>query len=165
MGGSGNTIGGLVTLAGGSSAATQGTIDLTVGGLTNTVLKLNGGLTIGGSSAGNVSRLNFNLAPSGNASDLINLGSTALTGNAGGGVINIGTTFLNNATYTLIDYGSESGLTPGTSLTVGTHPTQLFTNLYAQFDEHGRIGGPATHGCWNSSSQCGLLDGQPRRVV
>ena len=124
-GSSGNTIGGLVTVSGDSTASAQGTIDLAVAGPTTTVLTPSGGLTIGGSSTGSVSLLNFNAS----VADSINLGSGALTGNAGGGVINIGTTSLNPGTYNLIDYGSESGLTPGTNLTVGpTHPSTLFTS-------------------------------------
>ena len=127
-GSAGNTIAGLVTLAGGSSAGGRGNIDLTQDFSPTSVLNLTGGLTIGGASAGQTSNLSFDLASSGSASDLINLGSGALTGNLGGGVINIGTVSLNSAIYTLIDYGSVSGLTPGANLTVGTHPAQLFTS-------------------------------------
>ena len=127
-GASANTIAGLVTLAGSSSSSGQGGIDLTADAVATTVLNLNGGLTIGGNSSGAVSLLSFDLAASGSNADLINLGSGTLTGNIGGAVINIGSVSLNNATYTLMKYGNISGFADASTLTIGTHPNQLFTN-------------------------------------
>ena len=91
-----------------------------------TVLNIGGSLTLGGAAGNLTAQLSFDLSPSSNASDVINVGG-ALTGKSGGAVINIGTTPLNSGTYTLINYGSESGLTVGTNLTVGTHPLELDT--------------------------------------
>ena len=150
-GSSGNTIAGPVAEAG------NGTIDLSTGLVTTNVLNLNGGLTVGGNSAGNPSYLNFVLAPTGSAADTINLGSGTLTGNAGGAVINIGTLSLNNATYTLLNYGGVTGLTPSGNLTVGTQPTQFATRFTLSLSN--TTGAAlAAHRGRNPLLQRGLLD-------
>jgi autotransporter-associated beta strand protein len=125
--GAANKIGGSVAVAGGTTSLAQGQINLTTSSSPTTVLNIAGGLTLGGASSGQVAELSFVLSPTTNASDLINLGSSALTGDPGGAQINIGTSPLANATYTLIDYGSDTGLTVGTNLTLGTHPSALGT--------------------------------------
>ena len=140
IGSSGNSIAGLVTVAGSTVSSGQGTIDLTLDGAFNTLLTLNGGLTLGGSSAGQVAQLSFDLNPASTAADLIS--TTLLTGNAGGTKVNIGSTSLNNGTYTLVNYTSESGLSVGSNLTVGTHPTQLGTSYTLNLTN--TVGGPGS---------------------
>ena len=129
IGGSGNTVSLPVTLAGGASPSAQGGINMALDTTGTSVLNLPGGLTVGGASGGQVSELSFYLSPSTTAANTINLGSAAFTGNAGGAQVNLGSTALNNNTYTLMNFGSETGLTVGNNLTVGTHPSQLFTTF------------------------------------
>ena len=128
IGASGNTVNLPVTLAGSASPSGQGGINMALDTSGTSVLNLPGGLTVGGASTGQWSELSFSLNSATTAANTINLGSAAFTGNTGGAQVNIGTTPLNNGTYMLMDFGSESGLTVGGNLTVGTHPAQLFTS-------------------------------------
>ncbi len=129
IGGSGNTINLPVTLAGSASPSAQGGINMALDTSGTSVLNLTGGVTVGGASGGQVSQLSFYLSPSTTAANTINLGSAAFTGNVGGAQVNLGSTALNNGTYTLMAFGSDTGLAVGSNLIVGTHPAQLFTTF------------------------------------
>jgi autotransporter-associated beta strand protein len=121
------TIAGMVTLAGGTTSATQGNINLQDAATSTLTL---GGLTVGGAAAGQVSNLNFDLGNGTVTSDQINLGANAFVGNAGGAVINVDQLgALAQGTYTLMTYGSESGLAVGTNLTLNA--PQHFGTSYA----------------------------------
>ena len=113
LGGTGS-IAGQVTLAGGSTPTTQGTLDLVDGAVgTLTFSDSNSAdtvLTIGGLAVGNPSVLNFEVS---SAADLLVLSSGKLAVNPGGGLIEI--TPLDGfgpGTYDLIDFpeGQASGL-------------------------------------------------------
>ena len=69
---------------------------------------MSGGLTLGSTTSGSNSILNF--AEGGPNPNLLQLGSGTLTVNAGGAVINISNLGIAaNQTYNLIDFGSISG--------------------------------------------------------
>ena len=101
------SIAGPVTVAGGGTAASQGAINLTDGGQV-APLALSGGLTIGGSAAGNPSLLTF--AANGSTADLLNLGSSSLVVNSGGATITLASLGLaSSQTYTLMTFASANG--------------------------------------------------------
>src|SRR5205814_810316 len=102
-------------------APTRGTIDL-VNGSTGT-LTIQSGLTIGGTSAGQFSTLNFEIGPSG--SD--NITSSSLLLNSGGAVINVtGLSGFGAGTYNLLTFTSS---TFDGSFTLGTTPGGAFTYM------------------------------------
>ncbi|MGC3988509.1 MAG: autotransporter-associated beta strand repeat-containing protein [Chthoniobacteraceae bacterium] len=106
LGGAG-TVSGAVTVAAGSTASTEGAINLVDGALGTLTLSNAAGLTLGGTS-GNSSLLNFEVGSS--TSDQITLGSNALTLNAGGAAITITSLgVVAGQTYTLMSFGSGSG--------------------------------------------------------
>jgi fibronectin-binding autotransporter adhesin len=118
LGGTG-TIAGGVTI--GDPTAGLGKLDLVDGSTGTLSLTGTGGLTLGGSAAG--STLNFEVA---GATGGIGTGdkvavTNAFTLNGGGATINITSLGVAaNATYTLMTYGSETGLTLGSgSATLG----------------------------------------------
>jgi len=118
LGGTG-TISGAVTVAAGGTAATQGTFNLT-GSTTGTLTLSNAaGLTLGG-SAGNSTNLNF--AASATSVEQLSLGSNNVTVDPGGATINITNAGIANIsgtqTFTLMTFGSGSGLTPGSGTSV-----------------------------------------------
>jgi autotransporter-associated beta strand protein len=113
LGGTGS-IAGQVTLAGGSTPAAQGTLDLVDGAVgTLTFSDTNSAdtvLTIGGPAVANPSILNFEV---GSAADLLVLSAGKLVVNPGGGLINIiPLEGFGPGTYDLIDFtaGQASGL-------------------------------------------------------
>src|SRR5207248_5232585 len=113
-------IGGAVTVAGGSTAGTRGTIDL-VNGSTGT-LYINNTLTLGGLSTGQFSTMNFEIGPSGFDSVAVN-GSLIL--NSGGVVFNItGLSGFGTGTYNLITF---TGSTLTGTFSLGTTPGGAFT--------------------------------------
>jgi fibronectin-binding autotransporter adhesin len=117
------TAGQNITVAGGSSTPTQGTIDLTSAIKTITT----GGLTLGGAT-GSYAQLNFAIG-TGTAS-LINLGGGGVVMNPGGGSIaltNNGVT--STETETLISSTGPLGLTTGTGSSVGSLSLTNTTSL------------------------------------
>ncbi len=112
----GTTTGGAVTVAGGTGAATRGTLDLTDGGIgTLTIQSASGSnaLTLGSTTANLFSTLNFETGT--NSTDSIAIGNGAkLALNLGGATINLaaltGQT-LANGTYNLITYAAGSTFT------------------------------------------------------
>jgi autotransporter-associated beta strand protein len=111
----GGTLGGTGIIGGsvqaGDTSPIQGTINLSnnAGG----ALTINGGLVVGGSSAGEFSNLNF--ATYGSSMSLIQLGTGTFRVNAGGADITVtGVGFGASQTYQLIDYGAGTGAGFGT---------------------------------------------------
>ena len=126
---------GAVTVAGGTNAATQGSISL----LNNSggTLTLGSGLTLGSTTSGSNSILNF--AEGGLNPNLLQLGTGTLTVNAGGAVINISTLGIAaNQTYSLIDFGTGAGAGFGAGtgstvdgLSLGTLPSIFGVSGYS----------------------------------
>jgi autotransporter-associated beta strand protein len=138
LGGSGS-IGGVTTVAGGSTSNTQGAIDLTDGMIDtltfSDIYAADTVLTLGGSTAGNPSALNFDLGPS---ADNIQITAGKLAVNPGGGVINItALSGIHTGVYDLIDFpiGHASGLTwlsLGTTTLPGGYQLSLQTTPTAE---------------------------------
>jgi autotransporter-associated beta strand protein len=104
------TVGGLVTVAPGTS------VDLRDGAVDT--LNLTGGLTVG-AAAGSAAQLYFDIANNSVANNMINLGAAALTGNASGADVNLDLLgSIKAGTYNLISFGSESGFTIGSNLSL-----------------------------------------------
>lgn len=118
LGGTG-TVNGLVTMASGSTAGTQGTINLVDAAQGTFTLSNAGGLTLGG-TAGNLANLKFDVAAF--TADLLSLGGNVLTIGAGGAAITItGTGVAAGNTYDLVNFGSGAGagFATGSGTTVG----------------------------------------------
>jgi len=117
LGGSG-FITGTVTVAAGSSAAAQGTIDLRNSAIGT--LGLGGGLTVGGSSTGSISNLKFDVL--GNTADLLSL-STFTVGSGGAAIslTNLGGISAGQ-TMNLLTFanGTGAGFAIGSGTTVGS---------------------------------------------
>ena len=118
LGGTG-TVNGLVTMASGSTAGTQGTINLVDAAQGTFTLSNAGGLTLGG-TAGNLANLKFDVAAF--TADLLSLVGNVLTVGAGGAAITItGTGVAAGNTYDLVNFGSGAGagFATGSGTTVG----------------------------------------------
>jgi autotransporter-associated beta strand protein len=123
---SGGFLTGSGILAGNVTINNGGLIDFTKDGLSNTTTLTAGGLTLGAASS--PAAITFNFASA--SADSINLGSGVLN-DLGGAAINLNALNISSGTqtYTLISYGSQTGLTPasGGGFTIGTHPAGLYT--------------------------------------
>ena len=118
LGGTG-TVNGAVTLASGSTAGTQGAINLVDGGINTLTLSNAAGLALGG-TAGNLAKLEFEAGAS--SADQLSLGANPLTVDAGGATISItGSGIAAGSTYDLITFGSGTGAgyAMGNGTTVG----------------------------------------------
>jgi fibronectin-binding autotransporter adhesin len=118
LGGTG-TVNGPVTVAAGSSAETQGAVNLVDGGIGTLTLSHAGGLTIG-AATGNSSKLMFDV--NGVSSDFLSLGANPLNVGAGGAEITIsGVGMTSGSVYTLVNFGSGTGagFATGSGTTVG----------------------------------------------
>jgi autotransporter-associated beta strand protein len=110
LGGTG-TVNGLVTVAGGATSAAQGSIDLRDNAIGT--LALNGGLTLGGGTAGNLSNLFFDLGTTVGANDVISITGTPTINTGGGTLAFAALGSLTPGDYTLITATTGSAL--GTS--------------------------------------------------
>jgi autotransporter-associated beta strand protein len=139
--GTGSTAG-VITLAGGSTASTQGTLNLVDSAIVTTFTA--GGLTVGGTNSGEVSLLNFDANSS--SADLIALGGNVFTVNFGGANITITKLSggpVSGQTINLITFGSGtgSGFTTGSGINVGS---LTLTNPNLSFGVTGSLNVTAT---------------------
>jgi len=165
---------GTVVVAGGTTAATQGTLSLLDNSINTLTIKGNSFataaaqiLTLGGTTAGTTSILNFETGNSTTDQITLNGGnSTKVLVQLGGAVVNLSSlagTTLTPGTYNLLNYGTGSTFTGGFSLGNYTAPAGEFfyLNNTATAEQLVVIAGAGAANAYWTGSQSGVWNANP----